>query len=137
MCIRDRYEFKYGRKNVERFLDAVLAIEEHIDPYFFIKREISAAEEKRRAEHQHKDGPYDDLWLLDKNERETRELNRGDQANENERPVRERLPEKDLLCYLKRNPRDLAAIAREEGQMGKNDSEERGQQLPKQLFNKR
>jgi spore cortex formation protein SpoVR/YcgB (stage V sporulation) len=28
------YEFKYGRKTVERFLDAVLAIEEHIDPVF-------------------------------------------------------------------------------------------------------
>ncbi len=38
------YEFKHGRKTVERFLDAVLAIEEHIDPYFFIKREISVAE---------------------------------------------------------------------------------------------
>ena len=107
------YEFKYGRKNVERFLDAVLAIEEHIDPYFFIKREISAAEEKRRAEHQHKDGPYDDLWLLDKNERETRELNRGDQANENERPVRERLPEKDLLFYLMKNSPTLAAWQRD------------------------
>jgi stage V sporulation protein R len=38
------YEFKHGRKTVERFLDAVLAIEEHIDPYFFIKREVSEAE---------------------------------------------------------------------------------------------
>ena len=38
------YEFKHGRKTVERFLDAVLAIEEHIDPYFFIKREVSIAE---------------------------------------------------------------------------------------------
>src|SRR5262247_4370502 len=44
------YEFQYGRKTVERFLDAVLAIEEHIDPNFFIKREVSIAEEKRRAE---------------------------------------------------------------------------------------
>src|SRR4029079_11061395 len=50
-------DFKHGRKTVERFLDAVLAIEEHIDPYFFIKREISVAEEKRRAEHRVKDGP--------------------------------------------------------------------------------
>ena len=58
--------FKHGRKTVERFLDAVLAIEEHIDPYFFIKRDISVAEEKRRAEHRVKDGPYDDLWFLDK-----------------------------------------------------------------------
>src|ERR1051325_10670815 len=33
------YEFKYGRKTVERLLDAVLSIEEHIDPNFFIRRE--------------------------------------------------------------------------------------------------
>jgi stage V sporulation protein R len=59
------YEFKYGRKTVERFLDSVLAIEEHIDPYFFIKREVPISEEKRRDEHRRKDGRYDDLWLLD------------------------------------------------------------------------
>ena len=59
------YEFKYGRKTVERFLDAVLAIEEHIDPYFFIKRDISPAEERRRAELRPKDGRTD-LWLLDR-----------------------------------------------------------------------
>ena len=34
----NEYEFKYGRKVVEEFLDAVLSIEEHIDPYFFIKK---------------------------------------------------------------------------------------------------
>ena len=33
------YEFKHGRKVVEELLDAVLSIEEHIDPNFFIKRE--------------------------------------------------------------------------------------------------
>src|SRR3982751_5007750 len=44
------YEFRYGRRTVEEFLDAVLAIEEHIDPNFFIRREISAEEGKRRAE---------------------------------------------------------------------------------------
>src|SRR6267142_35878 len=36
------YEFKHGRKKVERFLDSVLAIEEHIDPHFFIKRDMIA-----------------------------------------------------------------------------------------------
>src|SRR5215831_2708226 len=36
------YEFQYGRRTVEEFLDAVLAIEEHIDVDFFIKRELSA-----------------------------------------------------------------------------------------------
>src|SRR3989442_10547926 len=32
------YEFKYGRKVVEVFLDSVLSIEEHIDPNFFIRK---------------------------------------------------------------------------------------------------
>jgi stage V sporulation protein R len=33
------YGFRYGRKTVERLLDAVLSIEEHLDPSFFIRRE--------------------------------------------------------------------------------------------------
>src|SRR5919107_1844204 len=82
------YEFRHGRKTVERFLDAVLAIEEHIDPYFFIKREISVAEEKRRAEHRPKDGPYDDLWVLDKSKQEKAENDGENAANENEKARR-------------------------------------------------
>lgn len=35
----EEYEFKYGRKTVEAFLDAVLSIEEHIDPNFLIRKE--------------------------------------------------------------------------------------------------
>jgi len=101
------YEFKHGRKTVERFLDAVLAIEEHIDPYFFIKREISIAEEKRRAEQRPKEGRYDDLWLMDKAERESKPA----KDNDDTKP-RERLPEKDLLFYLMKNSPSLAAWQR-------------------------
>jgi stage V sporulation protein R len=107
------YEFKYGRKNVERFLDAVLAIEEHIDPYFFIKREISPAEERRRAEHRPKDGRYDDLWLLDTAEREARVV-KSDQLNaDHERARKDRLPEKDLLFYIMKNSPTLATWQRD------------------------
>ncbi len=107
------YEFKYGRKTVERFLDAVLAIEEHIDPYFLIKREISPAEEKRRAGYQPKDGRYDDLWLLDKTEREARALARRDNSTDGEETPRERLPEKDLLFYIMKNSPSLSAWQRD------------------------
>ena len=55
-----------GARRSRRFLDAVLAIEEHIDPYFFIKRDITPAEERRRHDLPVKEGRYDDLWLLDK-----------------------------------------------------------------------
>jgi stage V sporulation protein R len=117
------YEFKYGRKTVERFLDAVLAIEEHIDPNFFIKREISAAEEKRRAELGHREGRYDDLWLLDKAAREARDArnNQDSEQAENSDLPRERLPEKDILFYLMKNSpslttwqRDVIAMVHEE-----------------------
>ena len=104
------YEFKYGRKTVERFLDSVLAIEEHIDPYFFIKREVPISEEKKRDEHRRKDGRYDDLWLLD--ERRRAKADSDDQATE-EKPQREQLPEKDLLFYIMKNSPSLAPWQRD------------------------
>ena len=42
------YEFRYGRKTVERLLDAVLSIEEHIDPNFFIRREDPSRDNDKR-----------------------------------------------------------------------------------------
>src|SRR5262245_9122751 len=110
------YEFKYGRKTVERFLDAVLAIEEHIDPNFFIKREISAAEEKRRSESRPREGRYDDLWFLDKATREVRRSGNGahgDEQTEASEQPHERLPEKDILFYLMKNSPSLATWQRD------------------------
>jgi stage V sporulation protein R len=112
------YEFKHGRKTVERFLDAVLAIEEHIDPYFFIKREITPAEERRRHDLPVKEGRYDDLWLLDKTDKPAAI----DDARQNQnQETRDRLPEKDLLFYLMKNSpilgvwqRDVIAMIHEE-----------------------
>jgi stage V sporulation protein R len=106
------YEFKYGRKTVERFLDSVLAIEEHIDPYFFIKREVPISEEKRRDEHRRKDGRYDDLWLLDER-RAHRTEDPDQQSTETEKKPRELLPEKDLLFYIMKNSPSLAPWQRD------------------------
>jgi stage V sporulation protein R len=105
------YEFKYGRKTVERFLDSVLAIEEHIDPYFFIKREVPISEEKRRDEHRRKDGRYDDLWLLD--ERRAAKVEGDDKEKESDQAPREQLPEKDLLFYIMKNSPSLAPWQRD------------------------
>jgi stage V sporulation protein R len=105
------YEFKYGRKTVERFLDSVLAIEEHIDPYFFIKREVPISEEKRRDEHRRKDGRYDDLWLLD--ERRAAKVEGDDKEKESDKEPREQLPEKDLLFYIMKNSPSLAPWQRD------------------------
>jgi len=109
------YEFRHGRRTVEEFLDAVLAIEEHIDPNFFIRHEVSAEEEKRRAEHRPAEGRYDDLWSLDKT------VNTAAPANTDAKDVRAGLPQKDLLFYLMENSpvlqpwqRDVMAMVHEE-----------------------
>ncbi|MBA3711178.1 MAG: SpoVR family protein [Pyrinomonadaceae bacterium] len=108
------YEFKHGRKTVEQFLDAVLSIEEHIDPNFFIRRERSEEEKKSRAAQQPREGRYDDLWKMG-------EKTEPPAAATDERPRGERLPEKDLVYYILRNSptledwqRDVMAMIHEE-----------------------
>lgn len=94
------YEFKYGRKNVERLLDAVLAIEEHIDPNFFIKREGTIARGPLNKPPIPKEGRYDDLWRLGEKQEA--------QGEENEPPkATEQLPEKDLVYYIMRHSPSL------------------------------
>ncbi|HEX8072614.1 MAG TPA: SpoVR family protein [Pyrinomonadaceae bacterium] len=111
------YEFRYGRKTVERFLDAVLSVEEHIDPNFFIKPEPNrtpAEEARRRAARKPKEGRYDDLWLI--GERPAPDADPAPDA-----PARAPLPEKDLVYYLMRHSptladwqRDVMAVVHEE-----------------------
>jgi stage V sporulation protein R len=121
------YEFKHGRKAVETFLDAVLAIEEHIDPNFFIKRDITMAEEKRRSELRPREGRYDDLWNLDSTAKaaaaSSDEAGRKwrDEVSEGAGAPRERLPEKDIVFYIMNHSpsltswqRDLIAMVHEE-----------------------
>jgi len=104
------YEFKYGRKTVESLLDAVLSIEEHIDPNFFIKRENTIPP---RKEIEVLEGRYDDLWKIG----ETRKV----EEPKDERPRGDALPEKDIVSYIMRNSphlqpwqRDVVAMIHEE-----------------------
>ncbi|MDT4968778.1 MAG: stage sporulation protein [Acidobacteriota bacterium] len=106
------YEFKYGRKAVEKFLDAVLSIEEHINPNFFIKREDPQIEEDRRMQPK-PEGRYDDLWNLGEKKPPA--------PTRKEKPLTDLLPEKDLVYYIMRNSpqlqpwqRDVMAMMREE-----------------------
>jgi stage V sporulation protein R len=104
------YEFKYGRKTVEKFLDAVLSIEEHIDPNFFIKRDQRPAQLQQAVR---KEGRYDDLWRLGEKDEP--------QTAEGKPQTNVALPEKDLIYYLMRHSpslqpwqRDMMAMIHEE-----------------------
>ena len=109
------YEFRYGRKTVEKFLDAVLSVEEHIDPNFFIRRERAGEARDPEAPAQKPAGRYDDLWNIGAREQSFAELNTGDS------PRQLHLPEKDLVYYIMKNSpslpewqRDAMAMIREE-----------------------
>ncbi len=106
------YEFRYGRKRVEKFLDAVLSIEEHIDPNFFIRREEPAGKDDAKK-HARREGPYDDLWKMG-------EI-RADATGDDDVPPGEPRPEKDLIYYIMRHSpsledwqRDVVAMIHEE-----------------------
>jgi stage V sporulation protein R len=90
----NEYEFRHGRKVVEEFLDAVLSIEEHIDPYFFIKkeRERSASEGRDRPAP----GRYDDLVSPE-------EARARSQRETIEAQTKRMAPEKDLVYYIQQH----------------------------------
>ncbi len=92
----NEYEFNYGRKVVEEFLDAVLSIEEHIDPNFFIKKRreakpAGATESKRPGR-----GRYDDLISA-------QELEIAAKAETAGATDRRFEPEKDLVWFIMQN----------------------------------
>lgn len=84
--IRD-YEFEHGVKAVEHTLDAILSIQEYVDPWATCNVETEPLPDR-------KPGRYDDLWELD-----------GDEPQEPE-PKRVSVggrcptPQKDLLLFL-------------------------------------
>ena len=106
------YEGKYGRESVEKTIDAILAIEEHIDPSL-IKVEqdwqiksIKPIERKR--------SPYEDLW--DKEERKEKEL----LASQKNKKFPHQ-PVKDIILfilqhsqYLEEWQRDIMTMLRDE-----------------------
>ncbi|MBX6396293.1 MAG: SpoVR family protein, partial [Alicyclobacillaceae bacterium] len=110
-----RYEMEYGKEVVEEFLDAALAVQEHIDPSETARRRPREWEERedRRRRAQKPSTPYDDLWELDTPaEDETQEI------GTRRIPAR---PEKDLMLFLIEHSRvledwqrDILSVLREE-----------------------
>ncbi|PTX63280.1 stage V sporulation protein R [Melghirimyces profundicolus] len=91
-----QYELKYGQEEVERFLDSVLSIQEHIDPSLIRpprRKEREPVRKNRRTT------PYDDLWELD--DSGVKEAPRAPKTKIPEKP------EKDLLLFLMEHSRVL------------------------------
>ena len=121
-----QYEYDHGIDKVERFLDAVLAIEEHIDPSAYAR---PTPGERSDADARPGDGEgrkrttvYDDLWALDmtaeQREAVAAEAEKRAQVRRRRFPAE---PEKDILKFLAEHApnlepwqRDLLLIVREE-----------------------
>ncbi|PLR79644.1 stage V sporulation protein R [Bacillus canaveralius] len=94
-----RYEIAHGKQEVEQFLDAVLAIEEHIDPSL-MRPKLSWMNEDEEEEKQ-STSPYDDLWHLDGRNKPAPEKKK----QKKKVPPR---PEKDLLLFIESYSRELS-----------------------------
>jgi stage V sporulation protein R len=97
-----RYEFEHGKLEVEKFLDAVLSIQEHVDPHVLLRK---AAKEElqgargRRPRRQGPSTPYDDLLLLGREEKPPEP-----QTRKKKIPPE---PEKDVLGFIMEHAPDL------------------------------
>ncbi|CAM2973439.1 SpoVR family protein [Paenibacillus sediminis] len=68
-----RYELEHGTEAVESFIDAVLAVHEHVDPQLIKPQqldkqrymELKQREQKEKEYKYREPGRYDDLWNLD------------------------------------------------------------------------
>src|SRR3984893_6258508 len=94
-----KYEFDHGKAEVERYLDAVLSIQEHVDYNLLIRQNEPDRDTKEEKSANVVPGPYDDLWGLD-----TR-AKKAEEARERKRGKPPKFPEhqeKDILLFLTR-----------------------------------
>ncbi len=110
-----QYEFDHGKLEVERFLDAALAIQEHIDYNLFLRSD----DVKHQGKSPDAVSEYDDIWGLDKKAKQADEER--DRFLMGKAPKFPEKPEKDLLLFLSRHApslqpwqRDLIEIVRTE-----------------------
>ena len=101
-----KYEIQYGKHEVEVFLDAVLAIEEHIDPSLMRPKFAWNVEDTDYDIEDVKHSPYDDLWKLDEAKQPKPEKNK----SQKKFPPR---PEKDLLLFIVQYSRELTEWQRD------------------------
>ncbi len=96
-----QYEIEHGKHEVETFLDAVLAIEEHIDPSLMRPKLAWSAEDLEYEEEEAPAAtPYDDLWNLDSRSKKKPEKKKKTKKIPPQ-------PEKDLLLFIESYSREL------------------------------
>lgn len=107
------YEKIYGKQEVESLLDAVLAIQEHIDPSL-VRAKLPWTLDEEESEDKRKHTEYDDLWKMDESSSEERPRFR----KRKKFPPR---PEKDLMLFIEQYSselddwqRDILTMMREE-----------------------
>jgi stage V sporulation protein R len=95
------YEHEHGKQEVEKFLDAVLAIQEHIDPSLMRSKLAWTLEELEEEEETKSSSPYDDLWDLDQRNKKR------DEPKVKRKKKFPPQPEKDILLFIEQYARDL------------------------------
>ena len=106
-----QYEIDFGKQEVEEFIDAVLAIQEHIDPSLvgrkFRERQVGVGEPQTEPED-----PYADLFEIGVKKK---------QEEPKPSPRFPAHPEKDILLFIMEHPkhlqewqRDILSVMREE-----------------------
>jgi stage V sporulation protein R len=113
-----QYEYEYGTEKVETFIDAVLGIQEHIDPSL-IKAKLKSPDmlirdKKANQMQQKKKSKYEDLWDID-SENPSHKI-----VSPKKKSFPEH-PEKDILWFIEEHSpiledwqRDILTMLREE-----------------------
>lgn len=96
------YERQYGQYEVEKFLDAVLSIQEHINPSLIRPQLMYDEEDENEEENIVIPTPYDDLWKLDERLEGKKEEKK--KTKKKKFPPK---PEKDLLLFIEQYSREL------------------------------
>ncbi|MTW86155.1 stage V sporulation protein R [Virgibacillus dakarensis] len=95
------YEMIHGKDEVEQFLDAVLSIQEHIDPSIVRPKLTSYEANEVEKKSPKVKTPYDDLWDFDKEAADQKP--KQDKKKKKFPPS----PEKDLLLFIEEYSREL------------------------------
>ncbi|GEN53050.1 SpoVR family protein [Halobacillus faecis] len=93
------YDKIYGKHEVESFLDAVLAIQEHIDPSL-VRPKLAWSMDEEESEEKPYQTEYDDMWKIDESSSE-------DQPRFRKKKKFPPKPEKDLMLFIEQYSREL------------------------------